>query len=227
MKIIAFGDIHMATSEAWRIPGIREADLVILNGDLTNYGRTEEAKSVLDDILAINPNVLAQFGNLDRQEINDYLEDLDLNLHGQARLVQGKVCLVGLGGSNPTPFNTPSEFPEQELLTTAEHAIRQGLGYTALAEPLHKRRIPLIFISHAPPYNTSVDRLYNGKHVGSSSVRAIIKQYQPDLCISGHIHEAKGKDTLDRTQICNPGMLKRGGWVTIHINQSQVEIHLQ
>ncbi|EKD35075.1 MAG: hypothetical protein ACD_75C02066G0001, partial [uncultured bacterium] len=35
MKIIVFGDIHMATGEARRIPGIAEADLVILNGDLT------------------------------------------------------------------------------------------------------------------------------------------------------------------------------------------------
>lgn len=227
MKIIAFGDIHMATGEARRIPGIKDADLVILNGDLTNYGGTKEAKKVLDDILTLNPNVLAQFGNLDGREINDYLENLDLNLHGQARLVQGKVCLVGLGGSNPTPFNTPSEFSERELLAIADRAIRQGRDYTALAEPLHKRRIPLIFVSHAPPCNTSVDRLHSGKHVGSAAVRTIIEQYRPDLCISGHIHEARGRDTLLSTPILNPGMLRRGGWVTLHLNQSQLEIDLQ
>lgn len=44
MKIIAFGDIHMAVAEAGRIPGIKEADLVLLNGDLTNYG---DRKSVV------------------------------------------------------------------------------------------------------------------------------------------------------------------------------------
>lgn len=227
MKIIAFGDVHMATDEARRIPGIREADLVLLTGDLTNYGGKREVKAVLDDILALNPNVLAQFGNLDRMEINDYLENLDLNLHGQARLVQGQVCLVGLGGSNPTPFNTPSEFAEKELMALADKAMAQGRDYKALAEPLHKRHIPLIFVSHAPPYHTGVDRLHNGKHVGSSSVRSIIEQYRPDLCISGHIHEARGRDTILDTPICNPGMLRRGGWVTLHINQSQLEINLQ
>ena len=128
MKIIVFGDIHMATGEARRIPGIAEADLVILNGDLTNCGGVREVKAVLDDILGLNPNVLAQFGNMDRPEVNDYLENLDLNLHGQARLAGGEVCLVGVGGSNRTPFRTPSEFSEQELLRLAEQAMEPGTG---------------------------------------------------------------------------------------------------
>lgn len=125
MKIIAFGDIHMATAETGRIPGIKEADLVILNGDLTNYGGTSEVRNVLDDIMKINPNVLAQFGNLDDSDVNDYLEELGINLHGQARLVQGEVCLIGVGGSNFTPFHTPSEFPEKEILILAHRAFRQ------------------------------------------------------------------------------------------------------
>ena len=116
MQIIAFGDIHMATAVAAAIPGIKEADLVLLNGDLTNYGGAAEAKKVLDDIMRVNPKVLAQFGNLDKFEVNAYLEKLAINLHGQARLVQGKVCLIGIGGSNFTPFHTPSEMPEKELL---------------------------------------------------------------------------------------------------------------
>lgn len=226
MKIIAFGDIHMATSEAGRIPGIREADLVLLNGDLTNFGGIKEARTVLNDILTLNPNVLAQFGNLDGGEINDYLENLGLNLHGQARLIQGEVCLVGVGGSNPTPFNTPSEFSERELFTLTDRAIRQGFEYTALAEPLHRRRIPLILVSHVPPHNTKVDRIHNGSHVGSTAVRTIIERYQPDLCITGHIHEGKGRDRILKTEIFNPGMLRRGGWITIDINKSHLEVQL-
>lgn len=227
MKIIVFGDIHMATGEARRIPGIAEADLVILNGDLTNRGGIREAKIVLDDILGLNPKVLAQFGNMDRPEVNDYLENLGLNLHGQARLMGGEVCLVGVGGSNPTPFRTPSEFSEQELLRLAEQAMIQGLEYKKLAEPLHRRSIPLILICHAPPSNTTVDTLRSGRHVGSLAFRTVIEKYRPDLCITGHIHEAKGRDNLADTPIVNPGALRGGGWVTIHINHSQLEIDLQ
>lgn len=227
MKIIVFGDIHMASGVARRIPGIADADLVVLNGDLTNCGGVREVKTVLDDILALNPRVLAQFGNMDRPEVNDYLEHRGLNLHGQARLVGDSVCLAGVGGSNPTPFRTPSEFAEQELRRLAEQAIRQGLELKKLAEMRHERSIPLLLICHAPPRNTAVDTLRSGRHVGSSSLRAIVETYRPDLCITGHIHEARGRDSLAGTPIVNPGALRDGGWATISINHSQLEIHLQ
>lgn len=224
MKIIAFGDIHMTAAEAEKIPGIMEVDLILLTGDLTNFGGAKEVKGVLDDVLQLNPNVLALFGNLDRPEVNEYLEQLGLNLHAQARLVNKEVCLIGVGGSNYTPFRTPSEFSEQELQTFGDRAFQQGRDYTSLGQQLHKRRIPQIFVSHVPPHNTLVDRLHNGKHVGSKAIRSIIEQYQPDLCITGHIHEARGKDTIGKTQIYNPGMLRQDGWVTIQINQSHLEI---
>jgi hypothetical protein len=217
----------MATAEAGRIPGIKEADLVILNGDLTNYGGPKETKTVLDDIMKINPNVLAQFGNLDCRDVDDYLEKLGINLHGQARLVQREVCLIGVGGSNFTPFHTPSEFPEKEIAQLADRAFRQGKEFISLAEPLHNRKIPRILISHVPPFDTEVDKLHNGKHVGSKAIRSIIELYQPELCITGHIHEAKGMDTILKTPVYNHGMLRQGGWVTIDIGQSQLEITLQ
>ena len=217
----------MATAEAGRIPGLKEADLVILNGDLTNYGGPKETKTVLDDIMKINPNVLAQFGNIDRRDVNDYLEKLGINLHGQARLVQREVCLIGVGGSNFTPFHTPSEFPEKELAQFADRAFRQGQEFISLAEPLLNRKIPRILISHVPPFNTEVDKLHNGKHVGSKAIRSVIELYQPELCVTGHIHEAKGTDKILKTPVYNHGMLRQGGWVTIDIRQSQLEITLQ
>lgn len=217
----------MATSMAENIPDISTADLVILTGDLTNYGKEKDAKIVLDDILKINPNVLAQYGNLDNPAINDYLEKVDLNVHGQARLINRQVCIIGLGGSNYTPFHTPSEFSERELFTIADKAFKQGLEFSSLAQRLHKRKIPTLFVSHVPPANTAVDCLYSGKHVGSRAVRTIIEKYQPDLCITGHIHEGKGKDTILNTPVYNPGMLKAGGWVTINIINSEINVELQ
>lgn len=227
MKIVAFGDIHMTAPEAAKIPGIKEADLIVLTGDLTNFGGAKEVKGVLDEVLQLNPNVLALFGNLDRPEVNEYLEQLGLNLHGQAHLVNKEVCLIGVGGSNYTPFHTPSEFSEQELQAIGDKAFQQGGDYTSLGQQLHNRKIPQIFVSHVPPHNTLVDRLHNGKHVGSKAIRSIIEHYQPDLCVTGHIHEARGRDTIGKTQIYNPGMLRQNGWLTIHVNQSQLEITLK
>lgn len=227
MRIIAFGDIHMAAHTCEKIPGIREADLIILTGDLTTFGSRADAKQVLDQVMGHNPKVLAQFGNMDRFEINEYLEQLDINLHGQSRLVQGRVCIVGTGGSNPTPFRTPSEFSEDELMAIASKAFLQGLAYVALAEPAYGNKIPIIFVSHVPPVDTLVDRLIHGQHVGSKAIRKIIETHQPDLCITGHIHEAKGEDRIGRTTILNPGMLRKGGWIDIHLSQSTLHAVLQ
>ena len=227
MRIIAFGDIHMSSGEIRKIPGVETADLIILNGDLTNYGTRHDAKRILNEILSINLSVLALIGNLDNYEINAYLDELNLNLHGQARLFQEKVCLIGIGGSNTTPFRTPTEFSEEELATIGEQAYSQGLEFKMLSESLHNSRIPVILVSHAPPHGTLLDRLRNGRHVGSRAIRAIIEKHQPDLCIAGHIHEGKGVDTIGRTTVINPGMFRQGGWIDIRINTSHIDATLQ
>jgi uncharacterized protein len=227
MRIVAFGDIHMSSGAMHTIPEIDRADLIVLNGDLTNYGTRREAKKILNEILSVNLSVFALIGNLDNYEINGYLDELDLNLHGQARLFRGKVCFIGIGGSNITPFGTPTEFSEVELASIGEQAYSQGLEFKTLAEALDHSRIPVILVTHAPPHGTRLDRLRNGRHVGSRAIRACIEKHQPDLCITGHIHEGKGIDTIGRTTVINPGMFRQGGWIDIRINKSHIDATLQ
>ena len=227
MRIVAFGDIHTSLAEVRNIPGVDCADLIILNGDLTNYGSRHDVKKILNEIMSINLSVYAQIGNLDNYDINTYLDELDINLHGQARLFQGKVCCIGIGGSNITPFRTPAEFSEEELTAIAEKAWNQGMEFKALAEALHNCRIPVILVTHAPPHGTRLDRLRNGRHVGSQAIRACIEKHQPDLCIAGHIHEGKGVDTIGRTTVINPGMFRQGGWIDIRINKAHIEAELK
>ena len=227
MKIIALGDIHMATSRLADIDGLATAELVIVTGDITNFGSRADAKTVLNEILSYNKNLLCLAGNLDNSEVNDYLEDLNMNIHGQAHMVKRKVCVYGVGGSNPTPFQTPWEFNETELLQIAEEAHRQAKELIELAEPLVGHTIPSIFVSHSPPHGTTVDKLQDGRHVGSRSIRKFIVKNSPEFCISSHIHEAKGHDVLGQTPIVNPGMLAGGGWINISIEHSTIQFTLQ
>lgn len=226
MIVYSIGDIHMSPAKITHIPAIEQADLVIINGDLTNYGSKEDCKTVLNHIMSVNPQVLAQFGNLDKPEINDYLQGLDLNLHGQARMLHNRVCFMGVGGSNRTPFQTPSEFTEAQLEALLNDGYDQAQSFIKLAEPIEKIKIPLILVSHAPPLNTRLDRLTNGTHVGSRAVRNFIDKHQPELAVCGHIHEAVGSDTLGATTIVNPGMLASPGWVKIIVEKSQVTAQL-
>ncbi|OPY00289.1 MAG: Calcineurin-like phosphoesterase [Syntrophorhabdus sp. PtaB.Bin047] len=67
-----------------------------------------------------------------------------------------------------------------------------------------------IYVIHDPPWNTNLDVLYGGQHIGSAAVRRFIEQHQPSAVLSGHIHESpkvSGKitDRIGETLCVNPG----------------------
>ena len=111
-----------------------------------------------------------------------------------------------------TPFCTPTEFSEEEI---ADYLLA---GYDMVKEARYT-----LLVAHCPPYQTAIDRIHAGYHVGSHSVRTFIETYQPTLCISGHIHEAPGVDHLGQTLLLNPGMLAQGGYVTVTCTAAALE----
>jgi len=215
MRIIAFGDIHERTENIEKIKGLSRADCVIITGDLTNVGGTDKARLVLEGVRRHNPNLYAQAGNFDQKAVQDYLTELHINLHANGFLI-GKIGIFGVGGSNYTPFNTPIEYSEEEI----ENFIYQGFAKV-------KDAALKIFITHAPPFNTNVDVVTGSHHVGSKAVRSFIEEHQPQVCITGHIHEAAGHDTIGQTMIINPGMLKNGGYVEILIDSKGIRAELK
>ncbi len=124
--------------------------------------------------------------------------------------------------SNITPFKTLTEFSKQQHESFLANGYEQATSFRQLAEPIEKIKIPLILVHHTPPLATT-DRLLSGKPVGSAVTRRIIEEQQPDLCIAGHIHEAKGVDQIGKTPIYNPGMFRDGGWLEIPINKSELK----
>lgn len=69
---------------------------------------------------------------------------------------------------------------------------------------LLKRNKDSVLVSHAPPYGV-LDKTKSGKHVGSKILLEAIKKHQPKLVLCGHIHEAKGKAKIGKTQVINLG----------------------
>lgn len=73
---------------------------------------------------------------------------------------------------------------------------------------------PFVFVSHSPPYDTPLDVLDNGTHVGSRAIRRFIQKWgdQGVLIVSlhGHIHESPFRSGAIHTRIgkslcLNPG----------------------
>jgi Icc-related predicted phosphoesterase len=216
MKIVSFGDVHMAIKQMEKIAvELSTADLIILSGDLTNFGGCVEAKQVLDAARSYGPTVLALPGNLDRPEVIEFLQNEQAALHGQYRRLDN-LGVFGCGGSNITPFHTPLEYQDEELGVILAQAYIE-----ADDAPLQ------LMVSHTPPHATLLDRLTNGTSVGSLSVRQFIVQHQPRICITGHIHEAPGVDFIGRTKILNAGPFSAGGYIVVHCQGNEMNAELK
>ncbi len=132
---------------------------------------------------------------------------------GRGRTPNGVNGLIGdaysdvTGWTNPTPWDTHREEPDEALLERMEAVISQ------LENPGNA-----IFNLHAPPYSSGLDDApeltkdmqlaYAGRSlvpVGSKSVLQVIEKYQPLLGLHGHIHEGKGTRKLRKTLCINTG----------------------
>src|SRR5207237_1106379 len=116
----------------------------------------------------------------------------------------GDPGVFGCGGSNITPMDTPTELEEDDLRATLERA-------HAMVADAPRR----LMVCHTPPYETTLDRLLNGRPVGSPAVRAFIEERRPDVAVVGHIHEGRGVEYVGATQVLNAGALRDGGYVVI------------
>ncbi len=213
---IGVGDIHEETENIHKIPGIGEAAGIIVSGDITRCGGLLAAKTVLEELVRANLTTLAQIGNMDDDPVNRWLCDTGINIHASAKELAPGIGLIGLGYSNQTPFNTPSEASEETMQKWLDEA------YSA-----RKEWSQMLFVTHTPPYGTKADALPNGKHVGSEVIRRFILEKKPTICLTGHIHEAKSTDTLGSTTIVNPGPLGQGGYALIGVKNRQLSLDLR
>ncbi len=212
---IGIGDIHDDTDMLERVPEIGKAAGVIVSGDLTIRGGAADARRVIDAVRGKNPVVLAQIGNMDKHDVDAYLTGEGLNIHATGRVVPEGVGFFGCGWSTPTPFGTPSEAGEEHIAAWLDAA------YAAVSHcPC------LVMVSHTPPIGTAADVVGSGTHVGSRAVRNFIERVQPDVCLTGHIHEARAVDALGRTVIVNPGALAAGGYARIELGPDGLAVRL-
>lgn len=213
---IVIGDIHDDLSALAGIADLKDAKGIIISGDLTNEGGEKEAAEILAQLEASGLPVIGQIGNMDLLEVNGMLEKRKINLHRTSRAIDPEVAVFGIGGSTPTPMRTPTEFPEDDYAAWLEDAWKKFENYP------HK-----VLISHNPPLNTDCDVIGDGIHVGSRAVRDFIEANQPEICICGHIHEAKGMDKIGKTVIINPGAFADGGYVRLALKDGKLSGELK
>jgi Icc-related predicted phosphoesterase len=182
------------------------------NERLTSWIRWAEEK-----LAGTNLRCYVTGGNDDAKEVVDTLnrEAKDRVMACEEKLVtmsEEGHTMVSLGYSNPTPWKTPREIEEPELVQRI-NAVFQGI------ETCEK----VIFNMHVPPVDSTLDTCpqldtstdpptvitSGGEPVlfgaGSQAVRDAIEHYQPLLSLHGHIHESRNVTKIGRTTAVNPG----------------------
>ena len=189
MKLLLFSDIHQDLRALEKLMAT-PADIYVAAGDLSNWERgLEECGRIMKKH---GENVWVLPGNHESAlQIAGFCTAFGFrNFHEQVWRA-GDYSIAGLGYSNPTPFNTPGEYSEQELARRLEKFA--GLS-------------PLILVCHTPPFETDLDRVGPGRHAGSTSVAAFLEKHPPEYFFCGHIHECGGVEArLGRTVAVNLG----------------------
>jgi len=207
MKIVVIGDIHGNLDLTPRMrTAIGSADLIFLNGDLTNFGTPQHLHKLLENLREYtSAPIKAVPGNCDTPEVFLEIERVGINLHRSGEVIAGSLGIMAVGGSNISPFKAPIEFTENDIAKF----LADGFEEVENCESV-------ILLSHFPPKDTNADRISSGPHVGSPTLREfILKHPSIKLVLCGHIHEAIGIDKLGGIPVVNHGMASQGHFVAV------------
>ena len=208
MRILAFTDIHGAYRKVEEILSTESSfDVVVIGGDLTTYGTPAEATEAIKGFQRFGRPVLVVAGNMDPPELDGTFDKLGVSINARG-VVLGNAGFFGVSAAPFSPLHTPYEISEDDILVRAEE------GWKGVESARWK-----VFVPHAPPINTKLDRIPPGKHVGSTAVRAFIEKHHPHVTVCGHIHEARGTDSIGKTLIINCGPAGQGYYGVIELGE--------
>jgi len=223
MRILALTDIHGNWRNLNEVLNREHYDLILVAGDLSDYGGSAERVVTTLRNVARNSSVrvIAVVGNMDSPKLIEELRKYSeiTVLHGEYLRYLDDYLIVGLSGGLHSPFHTPFELGEDSFKWLI-NGVTSSLGDLIF-------RSKLILLTHTPPYNTKVDLTFSGAHVGSKAIREFIEGYNPLLVVCGHIHEGRGSDYIRDTLILNPGPLFKGYYGLLELSGGQIRYELK
>jgi len=202
VRIAAVGDIHCTKSAQGSLQALfarmaEAADVMLLAGDLTDYGLPEEARVLARELTPLRIPTAAVLGNHDvesdkQDEVLRILGDAGVTvLDGDAAELQG-IGIAGVkgfgGGFGPRALGA---WGERIIKQFVHEAIEEALKLEAA---LARLRTPtLIALLHYSPVQKTVEgeplEIY--PFVGSSRLEEPINRFPVSLVVHGHAHRGQ------------------------------------
>lgn len=205
MKIAAVGDLHYDGSDRRTLTELtqsaREADVLVLCGDLTTHGEPEQTEGVANALGALGIPVVGVFGNHDH-DADATEENTRILARAGVRMLDGgtmEVDDVGfagvkgfLGGFGAHALGA---FGETEVKSIVQAAVDEALKLENALRDL-RTRVKIVVLHYAPSVGTirGEDReVY--PYLGSSRLLPPIETLGADAVFHGHAHGGTHRGT--------------------------------
>jgi uncharacterized protein len=222
IRIAAAGDIHTAEEERTRLEGAfaeaaRQADLILLAGDLTTYGEPEQASVLADVTRDIPTPIFAVLGNHDwhadrRDEIVEVLQG------GNVHVLERDATTVEVGGATVGVVGTKGfigGFPDAHLPDFGEPILRRVYAETSAEVEAIDRGLRAVagadlklVLLHYSPTTTTLEgeRETIWAFLGSDRMARPISAHRPDAVFHGHGHGGTFSGAIDGVPVFNVGV---------------------
>jgi Icc-related predicted phosphoesterase len=199
MRIAATADLHFSPQSyaviQEQFSKVRDdADLLILAGDLTNYGRSTEMEPLLNALLRLRIPIVAVLGNHD-YESNQEADLQKMMVEAGIKVLDGtgyerdgvgfagtKGFVGGFGRGALTPFGEP------EIKTFVQASIDEA---TKLERAMFQLRTPkrVVVLHYSPIADTVTGEAPEiFPFLGTSRLAEVIDRHGADFVVHGHAH---------------------------------------
>jgi uncharacterized protein len=219
IRIAAAGDIHCSPTNRDELAGAfarvdRDADLILLAGDLTTFGEPEQAAALADVCHPLDARVVAVLGNHDwhanrRDELVALVEDAGVTILDPGSMtceVDGS--RVGVAGAK----GFVGGFPDSQLPDFGEPILRQVYRDTtaevdAVATGLERIAhcdYRIVLLHYAPTMSTlEGEPRVIWAFLGTDRLAPPIGEHRPHVVLHGHAHRGTFAGEIGQVPVYN------------------------
>ena len=208
MRIAATADLHFTPQSYDRIrdPLARvrdEADVLAIAGDLTNYGKPDEMRSLLNMLVRLRLPIVAVLGNHDYESGQEQELIKMMTTEGIKVLDGSSYERDGVGFAGTKGFiggfgrGVLTAFGEKEVKAFVQASLDETLKLERALSMLRTEKI--VIVTHYAPISETVqgEPQEIWPYLGSSRLAEVIDRHGAVLAVHGHAHHGKldGKTT--------------------------------
>lgn len=241
VRIAAAGDVHASEATREQITAAfasveRDADLVLLAGDLTTQGEPDQAEALADAVRGLSIPVAAVLGNHDLHAGHGAAIAEILTGAG-VEMLERRAAVFGIGEEQVGVVGAKGfvgGFPGSKLPDFGEPLLRHV--YAETGDEVKAIRRGLQEIAHCPirivllHYSPTSDTLHGEPegiwtYLGSDRLSDPIAEYRPDVVLHGHAHSGSFEGAIGDIPVYNVAVHVTGrDFYVFELEGHQVEV---